>query len=79
MTCNETKVCVTGPDARVDAERKTRQQAKAWGGQARVRYDRCYHDACDNIDNVNRDVLDHYMRALAGTVAHFATSTAELR
>ena len=62
-----------------DAERKTRQQAKAWGGQARVRYDRCYHDACDNIDNVNRDVLDHYMRALAGTVAHFATSTAELR
>jgi aminopeptidase S len=62
-----------------DAEDKTRSQAKAWGGQAGEVYDRCYHEACDNIDNVNRDVLNHYMRALAGTVAHFATSTAELR
>lgn len=34
---------------------------------------------CDRIDNVNRDVLNHYMRALAGTLAHFAISTAELR
>jgi aminopeptidase S len=62
-----------------DAEDKTRRQAKAWGGQAGERYDRCYHEACDNIDNVNRDVLNHYMRALAGTLAHFATSTAALR
>jgi len=62
-----------------DAERKTAAQAKAWGGQARERYDPCYHEACDRIDNVNRDVLNHYMRALAGTLAHFATSTAELR
>jgi aminopeptidase S len=62
-----------------DGERKTAGQAKAWGGQAGERYDRCYHDACDTIDNVNRDVLDHYMRAIAGTVAHFATSTEEIR
>ncbi|HVD80243.1 MAG TPA: M20/M25/M40 family metallo-hydrolase [Propionibacteriaceae bacterium] len=62
-----------------DAERKTTGQAKAWGGQARERYDPCYHEACDRIDNVNRDVLNHYLRALAGTLAHFATSTAELR
>jgi aminopeptidase S len=62
-----------------DAERKTSGQAKAWGGQARERYDPCYHEACDRIDNVNRDVLDHYMRAIAGTLAHFATSTAALR
>ena len=62
-----------------DEERKTATEAKAWGGQARERYDRCYHDACDNIDNVNRDVLMHYLRAIAGTVAYFATSTADLR
>jgi aminopeptidase S len=62
-----------------DAERKTAGQAKAWGGKAGERYDRCYHDACDSIDNVNRDVLDHYMRAIAGTVAYFATSTEKLR
>jgi aminopeptidase S len=57
-----------------DAEEKTRRQAKAWGGQAGEVYDRCYHQACDTIDNVNREVLNHYMRALAGTVAHFAES-----
>jgi aminopeptidase S len=62
-----------------DEERKTAPEAKAWGGQARERYDRCYHDACDNIDNVNRDVLKHYLRAIAGTIAYFATSTADLR
>ena len=62
-----------------DAKEKTAEQAKAWGGQAGQVYDRCYHEACDRIDNVNRDVLDHYLRALAGTLAHFATSTDELR
>jgi aminopeptidase S len=62
-----------------DAQEKTRRQAKAWGGKAGEVYDRCYHEACDTIDNVNREVLSHYMRALAGTVAHFAISTDELR
>jgi aminopeptidase S len=62
-----------------DAEEKTARQAEAWGGQAGKVYDRCYHAACDTIDNVNREVLDHYLRALAGTLAHFATSTDELR
>ena len=62
-----------------DDEEKTAKQAKAWGGKAGEPYDPCYHEACDRVDNVNRDLLDHYLRALAGTVAHFATSTAELR
>jgi aminopeptidase S len=60
-------------------DEKTRRQAKAWGGQAGQVHDRCYHEACDTIDNVNRTVLNHYMRALAGTVAHFATSRERLR
>jgi len=62
-----------------DEDQKMRRQAKLWGGKAGEHYDRCYHQACDNVDNVNRDVLNHYLRALAGTLAHFATSTAELR
>jgi aminopeptidase S len=62
-----------------DAEEKTRGQAQAWGGRAGEVYDRCYHEACDSIDNVNREVLDHYMQAVAGTVARFAISTSELR
>jgi hypothetical protein len=51
---------------------------KAWGGKADEVCDRCYHEACDTIKKVNRDLLNHCMRALAGTVAHFATSTDEL-
>ena len=58
-----------------DAKKKTAAQASAWGGQAGQVYDRCYHQACDRLDSVNREVLDHYLRALAGTLAHFATST----
>jgi aminopeptidase S len=61
-----------------DDEEKTRRQARAWGGQAGEVYDPCYHEACDRIDNVNRELLNHYMQAIAGTLAHFATSTAEL-
>ena len=62
-----------------DAKEKTAQQARAWGGQAGEVYDPCYHQACDRLDNVNRDVLDHYLRAVAGTLARFATSTVPLR
>jgi aminopeptidase S len=62
-----------------DANDKTTDQATTWGGQAGQPYDPCYHEACDTIDNVNRDLLNDYLRALAGTVAHFATSTQELR
>ena len=62
-----------------DAKKKTADQARAWGGQAGQVYDRCYHQACDRMDNVNREVLGRYLRALAGTLAHFATSTEELR
>lgn len=61
-----------------DAEEKTSEQAEAWGGEPGQVYDRCYHEACDRIENVNRDVLGHYLPALAGTLAHFAVSTDEL-
>jgi aminopeptidase S len=62
-----------------DAKKKTGEQAQAWGGQAGQVFDRCYHQACDRMDNVNREVLNRYLKALAGTLAHFATSTEELR
>jgi aminopeptidase S len=61
-----------------DTEQKTTQQAEAWGGEPDQDYDRCYHQACDRIENVNRDVLGHYLPALAGTLAHFATSSPPL-
>lgn len=61
-----------------DSEKKSEQQAQAWGGKAGEVFDRCYHMACDRLDNVDRDVLDHYLHALAGTLAHFATSSEKL-
>ncbi|MCE3556234.1 M20/M25/M40 family metallo-hydrolase [Pseudonocardia sp. RS11V-5] len=58
-----------------DRKKKTEEQAQAWGGQAGGAYDPCYHQACDTVQNVNPVVLDHYLHALAGTLAHFATTT----
>jgi aminopeptidase S len=62
-----------------DKRRKKDEQAAAWGGQAGQAYDRCYHQACDSIENVDSTVLDRYLRALDGAVDHFAASTDELR
>jgi aminopeptidase S len=61
-----------------DAKRKTAQQAQSWGGEAGQKYDRCYHQACDRIDNVNQEVLGHYLKAIAGTLANLAASPADL-
>jgi aminopeptidase S len=58
-----------------DDEEKSDEQARAWGGQAGEEYDPCYHEACDDLGNVNRVVLKHYARAIAGTLAYFATSS----
>jgi aminopeptidase S len=57
-----------------DRRKKTEEQARAAGGQAGEVYDPCYHQACDRLENVDRTALDHYLHALAGTVAQFATS-----
>ena len=35
-----------------------------FGGVAGRPYDPCYHQACDTIDNVNREVLEQNTRAL---------------
>jgi aminopeptidase S len=53
---------------------KSEEGARLWGGQADEPFDPCYHRACDRTDNVNPVVLDHYLHAIAGTVAYFATS-----
>jgi aminopeptidase S len=58
-----------------DDEEKSDEQARAWGGQPGEDYDPCYHEDCDGLGNVNRVVLNHYLRAIAGTLGHFATSS----
>ncbi|MFP5072898.1 M20/M25/M40 family metallo-hydrolase [Pseudonocardia nantongensis] len=67
----------TGGALTGDADRKTPEQARAWGGQAGEVFDRCYHSACDDLSNVNRTLLERYTTAIAGTVGRFATGAAE--
>ncbi|MFD2415796.1 M20/M25/M40 family metallo-hydrolase [Amycolatopsis pigmentata] len=61
-----------------DRKDKNPGQAHAWGGQAGQPFDPCYHKACDQLGNVNRDVLNRYLHAVAGTTAYFATSGQDL-
>jgi Zn-dependent M28 family amino/carboxypeptidase len=43
---------------------KSEIQASLFGGSAGRPYDPCYHQACDTIENINRDVLEQNTRAL---------------
>ncbi|WP_435581288.1 M28 family metallopeptidase [Amycolatopsis thermoflava] len=54
---------------------KTPEQAAKWGGQAGVAFDPCYHQACDNLGNVDRVALDRNADAIAWTLGTFALST----
>jgi Zn-dependent M28 family amino/carboxypeptidase len=52
---------------------KTEAQAAKWGGTADAPYDGCYHQACDTIDNVNRDALQINADAIAYVTYLYAT------
>ncbi|MEO6880159.1 MAG: M28 family metallopeptidase [Mycobacteriaceae bacterium] len=54
---------------------KTKAQARLWGGKANVAFDACYHQACDNLGNVDRVALDRNSNALATVIAQYALST----
>jgi Zn-dependent M28 family amino/carboxypeptidase len=56
-------------------EAKTPEQAQRWGGTAGQPYDRCYHQACDRLDRLDRTALDRNVDAVAGTIGRFALST----
>ncbi len=57
---------------------KTAEQAAKWGGTADVAYDPCYHQACDNLGNVNRVALDRNLDAIAWAVGVYAYSTEDV-
>jgi Zn-dependent M28 family amino/carboxypeptidase len=44
---------------------KTAEEAQLWGGTAGEAYDKCYHMACDNYDNVSLQALDVNSDAVA--------------
>jgi Zn-dependent M28 family amino/carboxypeptidase len=57
---------------------KSPEEAQRWGGTAGEAYDRCYHQACDRLDTIDRTALDRNTDAFAATLARFALSTEEL-
>jgi Zn-dependent M28 family amino/carboxypeptidase len=52
---------------------KTPEQVALWGGVAGEQYDQCYHQACDDIDNVNQTALRINADAIAYAMYLFAT------
>jgi Zn-dependent M28 family amino/carboxypeptidase len=57
---------------------KTPEQAAKWGGTAGVAYDKCYHQACDNLGNLDRVALDRNADAIAWVTASYGVSTEDV-
>jgi Zn-dependent M28 family amino/carboxypeptidase len=54
---------------------KSEEQAAIWGGTAGASFDPCYHQACDDIDNVNLHALGVNADAIALAVLAYSYST----
>jgi Zn-dependent M28 family amino/carboxypeptidase len=57
---------------------KTEAQAAKWGGTAGEAFDPCYHQACDNLGNVDRAALGQNADAEAFVLASYAISTEDI-
>jgi Zn-dependent M28 family amino/carboxypeptidase len=54
---------------------KTPEEQAIYGGTAGEQYDPCYHQPCDTIDNLNLEVFDLNLDAVAFSVLTYAYST----
>jgi Zn-dependent M28 family amino/carboxypeptidase len=54
---------------------KTEEQAAIWGGTAGVAYDPCYHQECDDIDNLSMEAFEVNVDAIAFALLAYAYST----
>lgn len=54
---------------------KTAEEAALFGGTAGAAYDECYHSACDDISNINAEVLEQMADAIAHSTLTFAETT----
>jgi Zn-dependent M28 family amino/carboxypeptidase len=54
---------------------KTAEQVAIWGGVAGEQFDPCYHEACDDFDNVNLHALEVNSDLIAFAQLTFAYST----
>ncbi|WP_018156367.1 M20/M25/M40 family metallo-hydrolase [Demetria terragena] len=51
---------------------KTSAQAQKWGGTAGKPYDSCYHQACDDMTNINTTALDRHADAIGHLLWSYA-------
>jgi Peptidase family M28/PA domain len=56
-------------------EIKTEEQEAIWGGTAGEQFDPCYHEACDDLDNVNLHALEVNSDLVAFVMLTYAYST----
>jgi Zn-dependent M28 family amino/carboxypeptidase len=54
---------------------KTAEQVSIWGGTAGASFDPCYHQTCDNIDNLDDHAFDVNSDLIAFAMLTFAYST----
>ncbi|SDR97147.1 M28 family peptidase [Jiangella sp. DSM 45060] len=57
---------------------KTAEEAAVYGGTAGVAYDPCYHQECDDIDNLSQQALDEMSDAAAHATLTFAMTTSAI-
>lgn len=57
---------------------KTPEQVALWGGAAGIPFDPCYHQACDNLGNVDRVALDRNLDAAAWATGIYGYSTEDV-
>ena len=58
---------------------KSPEQAAIYGGTAGVAYDECYHQSCDDINNLSRTALDQMSDAVAHGTLTFAQSSSAVQ
>jgi Zn-dependent M28 family amino/carboxypeptidase len=59
-------------------EIKTAAQAQKYGGTAGAPFDACYHQACDNLQNLNQQAFDEFSDNAANAVVTLAQRSADL-
>lgn len=57
---------------------KTEEEAGIYGGTAGIAYDPCYHQACDDITNLNEQGLDELSDGAAHATLTFAQTTSDV-
>jgi Zn-dependent M28 family amino/carboxypeptidase len=59
-------------------ETRTEADAVRFGGQANQPYDSCYHRACDDIENIDRGILEVMTEAVVSTLRSVAYGEGQL-